>query len=54
MFPEDAVEDALHRLSRLEVLLERYLLDTAQATELAEVNVAAGVAHDAMHGVEST
>lgn len=53
MFPEDAVEDALSRLTKLEMILDELLTSVAQATDLAEINVAAGIAHDRMHGVEN-
>lgn len=44
-------EEALDRLSRLETIVDNLSRDIAQAVDLAEMNVAAGIAHDALHGI---
>jgi hypothetical protein len=46
-----AFEEALDRIAKLEEILDNLTRDIAQSTDLAEINVAAGIAHDALHGI---
>lgn len=48
MFPEEVLSEVERRCARLEHALEGLLIDLAQATTLAQVNIAAGIARDAL------